>query len=1037
MTEENERMFESKIEEYLISSTGGWQKATDEGYRNLDAVNIDILCMFVESTQQLAWTQFVKRCKDGVDPKMKFLKVFEDAVQMDGMVNVLRHGFKHRGLEFKVCYFKPESELNQIADTRYSQNVCQCIRQWHYSISNNNSVDMMLAINGIPLVAIELKNQMTGQGVENAMEQWISNRDKREAAFSFNHRVLVFFAVDLYSAMMTTKLDGYETRFLPFNQGSNGAGEDGGKGNPPVDKGKYVVSYLWEEIWQKDKLLDILQKFISYQKTKEIIKNLDGTQTTKTKETIIFPRFHQLDVVRKIIDDVWKKGPGESYLVQHSAGSGKSNSIAWLAYRLASLHRDNQPVFNSVIIVTDRKVLDSQLQATIGGFDHTLGSVVCIDDRKRSKDLLKAIEDGKRIIISTLQKFPVIYELIGDTVGKNYAIIIDEAHSSQTGQSALKLKAGLADVSDALEEYKELHPEMTADDEREFKEIVGTADFEGDEVEVYDEKADRFVREMVTAGRHKNLSFFAFTATPKPTTFEMFGEERSDGSFHPFHIYSMRQAIEEGFIMDVLANYTTYKTCYKIVNNTEENPEVPQSQAAKLIRRYAELHPYNIQQKSAIIVETFREVTCKAIKGKGKMMVVTASRLAAVRYFYEVQKYIREKGYSDLDVMIAFSGIVKDPDDPNSQDYSESGMNVDSNGNHVSEAQTKEVFHEQGDVLIVAEKYQTGFDEPLLHTMIVDKKLKSIKAVQTLSRLNRIHPDKHDTYILDFVNTKEEILESFQPFYTETSLEAEVNVDLIYKTQRTLREFKVYGGEDIAKVAEIYIDPKNKKAEAIQAKISNALLPVANAYNNLDQQQRYEFRRNVRSFVKWYNYMSQVIRTFDREMHEEFTLCRYLVTLLPPDPKDVLDLDNKIRLEYYRLQHTFSGSLELQKDTAGQYETAKEKKSGSMKEVKTPFDEIINKFNEAYAGEITESDRIIIGNLQKMLEDNPQLAKSAKQDTEQMFMQSIFPKIFGDTARTAFKESNETYKSMFTDTKKYMNIMSAMAEVLFCELQSK
>lgn len=1035
--EENEKLFESKIEEYLISSEGGWIKATDQGFRNSDAVDIDTLCKFVENTQQLAWTQFVKRCKDGVDPKMKFLQAFENAVQMDGMVNVLRHGFKHRGLEFKVCYFRPESELNQLANTRYSQNICQCVRQWHYSITNSNSVDMMLAINGIPLVAIELKNQLTGQSIDNAMEQWMTNRDKREAAFSFNHRVLVFFAVDLYKAMMTTKLDGFNTRFLPFNQGSNGAGNDGGAGNPPTEDGRYVVSYLWEEIWQKDKLMDILQKFISYQKTKEVKKNLDGTQTTVQKEVVIFPRYHQLDVVRKIIADVENRGPGESYLVQHSAGSGKSNSIAWLSYRLASLHRDNKPVFSSVIIVTDRKVLDSQLQATIDGFDHTMGSVVCIDDKKRSKDLLAAIEDGKRIIVSTLQKFPVIYELIGNTAGKNYAIIVDEAHSSQTGQSALKLKAGLADVTEALKEYKELHPEMTEEDEQEFKDIVGTTAFEGDEVEDYDDKADRFIREMVSAGKHKNLSFFAFTATPKGTTFEMFGDEWSDGTFHPFHVYSMRQAIEEGFIMDVLANYTTYKTCYKIVNNTDENPDVPQSQAAKLIRRYAELHPYNIQQKSAIIVETFRDVTCKAINHKGKMMVVTSSRLAAVRYFHEVQKYIKEKGYDDITVMIAFSGIVNDPDDPNSPDYSESGMNMDKDGNHVSEAQTKDVFHEQGDVLIVAEKYQTGFDEPLLHTMIVDKKLKSIKAVQTLSRLNRTHPDKTDTYILDFVNTKEEILDAFQPFYTETSLEAEVNVDLIYKTQRMLREFKVYGDEDIARVAAIYIDPKNKKSEAIQAKISNALLPVADAYNDLDEQQRYEFRRNVRSFVRWYNYLSQIIRTFDREMHEEFTLCRYLLALLPPDHKDKWDLGNKVRLEYYKLQHTFSGSIELDKNTAGQYEPAKEKKTGSMKEVKTPFDEIIEKFNETYAGEITESDRIIIGNLQQMLAQKPELVKSAKQDTEQMFIQHIFPKIFGEVARQAFKDSNETYKSMFTDTQKYMQIMTAMAEVLFRELQQR
>ena len=1033
---DNEKQFETDIESYLISKEGGWRKSSDAGFRNADAIDISTLCTFVESTQKLQWTQFVKRC-GAADPQIKFLKVVEDAIYTEGLVNVLRHGFKHRGLEFKLCYFKPESGLNQLAETRYSQNICQCVRQWHYTTSNNNSVDMMLAINGIPVVAIELKNQLTGQSVDNAMTQWMTDRDKRDPAFSFNHRILVFFAVDLYHAMMTTKLNGSETQFLPFNQGSNGAGNDGGAGNPPSPDGEYAVSYLWKNIWQKDKLLDIIQKFISYQQKE---KNSRGTDP---KNIVIFPRYHQLDVVHKLIDDVKSDGPGRNYLIQHSAGSGKSNSIAWTAYRLASLHKDDKPMFNSVIIVTDRKVLDSQLQATIGGFDHTLGSVVLIDDKKRSKDLLKAIDDGKRIIVTTLQKFPVIYGLIGDTRGKNYAVIVDEAHSSQTGQSALKLKMGLADKTDAAEELLDTYTDEAIeqiDNEAERQQAIrimkyakALLDMEND----IDAEDDRVLDEMVTAGKHKNMSFFAFTATPKDKTLEIFGEQWKDGSFHPYHIYSMRQAIEEGFIMDVLAHYTTYKTYYKIVNNTKENPEVPASQAAKLIKRYAELHPYNIQQKSAIIVETFRDVTSKAIKGKGKMMVVTSSRLAAVRYFHEVQKYIKEKGYEDLQVMIAFSGIVKDPDDPNSPDYSESGMNIDPDGNHVSEAQTKEVFHDHGDVLIVAEKYQTGFDEPLLHTMIVDKKLRDIKAVQTLSRLNRIHPDKDDTFILDFVNTAEEIQEAFQGFYTETSLEAEINVDLIYQTQKQLRDFNIYGDDEVKKVAAIYIDPNNKNGGVTQSKISNALIPVAEKYNNLDEQQRYEFRRTVRSFVRWYNYISQIVRTFDKAMHEEYTLCKYLLHLLPPDKKDKWDLDNKVRLEYYKLQHTFTGNIELDKDTSGQYEPAKEKKTGSMKEKKSPFDEIIEKFNEAFSGTITEADRIIIGNLQKMLEQDKQLEKSAKQDTEQMFMQSIFPKIFGETARRAFKESNETYHSMFTDTQKYMTIMTAMAEVLFREFQKK
>ena len=426
---DTEKQFESDIESFLISDAGGWTKATDAGYRSPEskgmALDIDTLVVFVQNTQKLAWTQFVKRCNS--DPKRKFYKAFEDAVAMDGMVNVLRHGFKYRGQEFKVCYFKPESELNQLSQTRYRQNICQCIRQWHYSEQNNNRVDMLLMINGIPLVAIELKNQLTGQTIDNAKTQWMMDRDKHEPAFQFNHRVLAYFAVDLYDAAMTTKLDGMKTYFLPFNQGSNGAGKDGGAGNPRTDDGSYVTSYIWKEVFQKDKMMDILQKFVSFQKGE-----------TKEKDKIIFPRYHQLDVVRKLIKDVSENGSGKNYLIQHSAGSGKSNSIAWTAYRLASLHRDNESVFSSVVIVTDRRVLDAQLQDTINSFDHTLGSVVLIDEKKSSKDLLQAIKDGKRIIVTTLQKFPVIYDLVGDTSGKAYAIIVDEAHSSQTGQSALK-----------------------------------------------------------------------------------------------------------------------------------------------------------------------------------------------------------------------------------------------------------------------------------------------------------------------------------------------------------------------------------------------------------------------------------------------------------------------------------------------------------------------------------------------------------------------------------------------------------------------
>ena len=1007
---DTEKQFEEDIEKYLISADGGWIKGTDKGYQESNlveyALDIDTLIQFVQDTQPLTWKRFEKSCNS--DIKDKFYRAVENAITSDGLVHVLRHGFKYRGMEFKLCYFKPESGLNQLAAERYSKNICQCVRQWHYSKKNNNSVDMVLMINGIPVVAIELKNQLTGQSVENGMAQWISDRDPRENCFRFNHRVLVFFAVDLYNVYMTTRLQGADTYFLPFNQGSSGAGKKGGKGNPQSEDGDYVTSYLWKTVLQKDSLLDIMQKFISHQTSKD---NPQGK--------VIFPRYHQLHVVRYLEDEVRKVEGGTNFLIQHSAGSGKSNSIAWTAYRMASMHdKEDNPMFSSVIIVTDRKVLDSQLQDTIGGFDHTIGSIVLVDDKKNSQDLLKAIKDGKRIIVTTLQKFPVIYDMVGDTKGKRYAVIVDEAHSSQSGQSALKLKVALADTTDALKEYAEL---------------------EGKEEEELDAKNDILLQELVNAGKHHNLTFFAFTATPNGKTLEIFGKPLQDGSFVPHHVYSMKQAIEEGFIMDVLANYTTYDTCYKIAKNEEvENSEVPTSRASKSIRRFASEHPYNIEKKSAEIVTTFLDVTRKAIRGKGKMMVVTDSRLAAVRYFKAVNQYLEDNEIKDVHVMIAFSGSLKDPDDPEGIEYTEPGMNRDKEGNRVAEAQTKAIFHEQGDILIVAEKYQTGFDEPLLHTMIIDKKLRDIKAVQTISRLNRICPGKDDTYVLDFINKADDIQKAFEGYYNETDLEAEINVDLIYRTQKRLREFGIYGDEDVERVVSIYINPDNSKdAKSVQAKISNALLTVADDYNKMEQQKRYEFRREVRSFVRWFNYIAQIIRMYDLDLLREYTFCKYLMHLLPADSKEKWELGNKVRLEYYSLKQTFSGSISLEPEVVGVYEPAKAKSGASMEEKKSLLDDVINAINASYDGEFTDADIVITNIIKERLRESDELKTSAQKDTRRMFEDSKFPEIYKKILQQLYIDSTETFAGLFKDTKKYNAIKDALALALYEEFHEQ
>lgn len=1009
--DEAEKVFEEAIEKFLISDTGGWEKSTDEGYcksieQNIP-VDLNVLTDFVKTSQPKKWKRFSDRCN--CIPEIQFYKVFANAVEQDGLIYVLRHGFKDRGIEFRVCYFKPESGLNAETVSNYQQNICHCIRQWHYSKHDRKSVDMMLAINGIPIVAIELKNQLTGQSVEDGIRQWQYDRDYREPAFKFNKGVLAYFACDLYNVYMTTRLEGAKTRFLPFNQGSNGAGKNGGKGNPKNENGGYVTAYFWENVLQKDSLLNILQKFVNYTKKESLITLSNGTTQKKIESKIIFPRYHQLDVVRKLVKHVRENGSGHNYLIQHSAGSGKSNSIAWTTYRMASLHdKNDNAIFNSVIVVTDRRVLDQQLQNTISSFDHTLGTVEVIDEKKNSAALRDAINDGRKIIVTTLQKFPVIYKEVNSTEGKRFAIIVDEAHSSQTGQSAQKLKIALADTKDALEEYAEL-------EEKAAEEI---------------ESKDLLVQEMLKQGKHKNLSFFAFTATPKNKTLEIFGEPYPDGSFHPFHIYSMRQAIEEGFILDVLANYTTYKTCYKIAKSVPDNPDVPVSKAVRTIRRFEELHPHNLQQKAAIIVETFRDVTRSKIGGRGKMMVVTSSRLAAVRYFRNIEQYIKDNNYNDMEIFIAFSGSLKDPELAG-EEFSEEGMNRNKNGDRVKESQTKAVFHDEGSILIVAEKYQTGFDEPLLHTMIVDKELRDVKAVQTLSRLNRIFPGKQDTYILDFVNPVERIKEAFQPFYQETSLEQEININLIYQTQKILRDLKVYTNEDIENISKIYFDPDNRKEKTTQGKISNALKSVAERYNELNTEERYQFRRETRAFVRWYNYISQITRMFDRDLHKEYVLCSYLSKLLPADPKPEFDLDNRIKLEYYKLEKTYEGAIELE-GSSEPLKPTNPKKAGSTNEKVSPLDEVIHELNDMYKGDFTEGDRVVIETLYQRMHKNPKNRKAAKSNDKTVYG-NIFSKIFEAEAMEAYTENTNAYNQLFSDKNKYRAIRQKLEDLFFNE----
>lgn len=1019
-----EKNLEEDIESFLCSPEGGFFKCDDRhsllyvedgtyqmvggGYmehrdRALDAAT---LVNFIQTTQPKAWDRFERMCNS--DSTAKFAKVFNDAVDRLGMVAVLKHGFKHRGIPFKVVFFKPESGLNESAADHYAKNVCRCIRQFHFAETGNQTIDMVLDVNGIPLVGIELKDQFTGQDVENAMRQWREDRDPRCRCLKFNTRMVAFFAVDLENVYMTTKLEGAKTFFLPFNQGSAGAGNDGGAGNPANPDG-YATSHLWEVALQKDSLLDIVNKFLHLEVKEETELDARGNEVKRKKERIIFPRYHQLDSVRKVIADVRANGTGKNYLVQHSAGSGKSNSIAWTAYRLASLFVDDTPLFDSVVVVTDRRVLDSQLQETISGFDHAIGSVVTIGKDKTSADLRDAINGGARLIVSTLQKFPVIYEQV-ESKGKRFVIIVDEAHSSQTGTSALKLKSALADKRDALEEYAEIEAE--AED--------AAADWE-----------DQLADELASHGRHKNLTFAAFTATPKEQTLEIFGDEWPDGSFHPFHVYSMRQAIEEGFIMDPLANYVSYSEAVELARTVPDNPDVPSSPTLKLLRKYKELHPYALGQKAEIIVETFRNVTRTKIRGKGKMMVVTASRLATVRYYHEIKRYMQKKGYDDIEVLVAFSGAISDPaDGPDGPEYTEPVINVGHDGQRVAESQTKAEFHNYGDVLVVAEKYQTGFDEPLLHTLVVDKKLKDVKAVQTLCRVNRIHPDKEDTYILDFVNKPEDIQKAFERFYTETSLSEQINTDLLYQVQTDIRGYGLYDESDIEAAAEIvFTDGKGKSQSNVQGKLAAVLKPAVARYNELNDDERYQVRRKVRSFCKWYTYITQIVRMFDRDLHKEYVYLSYLRHLLKVEKIPVEAVDDKVEMRFYKLKQEFEGSISLEPG-GGVLDPGGAAKTVTPDKKRDPLQVLVDKFNEQWAGNFTEGDRVVIDTLWKRIAENPQVADTIRRDGRQVFESSLLPKVFDEEARRAYVENTDSFTSLFEDSEKYRAMMSAIGQLL-------
>jgi len=944
---------------------GGYRQRDDSEYDRETCVLTRDLIDFVMTSQPEVWERWAEH--HGSDAKTKLVKLVSSEIEKRGLVDVLREGIKSTGCKFEMCFFRPASELNVETIKRYELNVFSVVRQLHYSQANNNSIDVVLFLNGLPIFTAELKNQLNGQNVQDAVAQYRFDRDPREALLRPG-RCLAHFAVDTEYVYVAAELAGPTTVFLPFNKGHNG-----GAGNPavpPTRKG-YATSYLWEYAWARDSVLDLVQNFVHAID----IEDDKGKKTGKKKR--IFPRFHQLKAVRDLVDDARAKGAGQLYLIQHSAGSGKSNTIAWLAHRLTTLHDDkNDRVFDTIIVVTDRRVLDRQLQKTIRSFEKTSGIVENIDTT--SRQLREALELGKQIIVTTLQKFPVISAEIGQLPGHRFAIIIDEAHSSTSGEQTKDLKKVLS--ASTLEEAE-------AEDSKPTKDLE-----------------DTIIEEMQARGRVPNASFFAFTATPKAKTLELFGIKRSDGKYEAFSLYSMRQAIEEGFILDVLKNYTTYKTYWRLLKTAEDDPHYDHDTASYLLRSFAESHEVTIRNKVEIAVEHFRNNAAGRIGGKAKAMIVTRSRLHAVRYKLQMDAYLKEQGYP-YKALVAFSGTVHDA----GIEYTEVSMNSTPE-RHVAENQTASTFHEPDyRFLIVAEKFQTGFDEPLLHTMYVDKKLAGVHAVQTLSRLNRTHPEKDDTMVLDFVNEADDIADSFQPYYEATLLSEGTDPDLLYDLTRRLQDFGLYDQSDIDAFAVAFY--KGTKQE----RLYSILKPIVDRWNDLDEDEMRTSRKLMTDYVNTYAFLAQLLTFTDPDLEKLYVFAKYLRRLLSlPGPDLPTEVQEKIDLESLATKQTFTGDISLSR---GDGEVEPPTKPGSTQvppKNLEPLSIIIAELNERFGANLTDDDKVTLAYLQDILSADESLKASVRVNPPET-ARLAFNQVVADRLQDIVESNFDLYKRLSDD----------------------
>ena len=933
MSSVTEAAFEAHIADWLVAQ-GGYLRvkvgnAMDEP-RDFDAatgVDTADLFEFIGKTQGADWERLVKTAYGGDRAKAQAGFALRLAAELDkrGTVDVLRRGVVDRNVTIQLAYFRPAHGLTPELAERYDANVLSVTRQLPFEPGSNQTVDLGLFVNGVPVATAELKNPITGQGIEDAVAQY---RKRPQRNRTLGRLGMVHFAVDPFSVAMTTQLAGASTRFLPFNRG-----HDLGKGNPPNANG-HSTSYLWEQVWHRDAWLDILGRFIHVDKP---------SKGSKARPEVIFPRFHQWDAVRRLEADARQHGPGRSYLVQHSAGSGKSNSIAWLAHRLSSLHaEDDIRVFDKVVVITDRLVLDRQLQDTISQFEHAVGVVQRIEES--SAQLAEALAgEQARIIVTTLQKFPYVFDKIGSLPERSYAVIVDEAHSSQTGEAAKELRRALGSAEPEIDDDADIEP--------------------GD--------AEVLLAEAVAArGPQPNLSFFAFTATPKGRTLELFGEPDDDGKHQPFHLYPMRQAIEEGFIMDVLAGYTTYTQYSHLEKAILDDPAYETGKARSALARFVTLHPDNLAQKAEIVVEHFRSKIARQVGKKAKAMVVCSSRPHAVRMWEALRGYAANNGYA-LGVLVAFSGEVD-------------GL-TETKANGFGESQTAAQFDtDQWQIMVVAEKFQTGFDQPKLAAMYVDKTLTGLAAVQTLSRLNRIHPDKSGTCVVDFVNDADEIGEAFAVYHGKT-VAPPTDPNLLFDTRHDLDEFGVLDTGEMQRAAALLL------SENAHAQVHAALQPAVERFGGLSDEDQESFRDALGRFVRVYSFLSLVVPFRNSDLERDYLFCRALAAIIRDSSAgETINLGSEVELTHLRHELAFEGSIEL---PGGEAEVATiYSGTGPMVDPEEErLSEIIARMNERFGTNWTDEDRLVFEAAAGDLIADVHVQNQAASNDEATFRDHVFP----------------------------------------------